>query len=90
MILKISHSTKYYFEEPVHYALQQLRLLPKSGVGQNVVYWDVTVNGGVKELEFDDQFNNNVKGRSIRPICMVSSGRIMALRRCGFSSDQHL
>ena len=60
MILKISHRTKYHFEEPVHYALQQLRLLPKSGVGQNVVYWDVTVTGGVKELEFDDQFNNHV------------------------------
>ena len=67
MILKISHSTKYYFEEPVHYALQQLRLLPKSGVGQNVVYWDVTVNGGVKELEFDDQFNNNVMLVNITP-----------------------
>jgi transglutaminase-like putative cysteine protease len=60
MILKISHRTKYRFEEPVHYALQQLRLMPKTGVGQNVVYWDVTVTGGVRELEFDDQFNNHV------------------------------
>ncbi len=67
MILKISHLTKYRFEEPVHYALQQLRLLPKSGVGQNVVYWDVTVTGGERELEFDDQFGNHVMLVAIDP-----------------------
>ncbi len=36
MLLKISHFTNYRYDEPVHYALQQLRLMPRSGVGQNV------------------------------------------------------
>ncbi|MFC4270703.1 transglutaminase family protein [Sneathiella chungangensis] len=67
MLLKISHLTKYHYEEPVRYALQQLRLMPKSGVGQNVVYWDVTVEGGVQELEFEDQFNNRVVLVSTNP-----------------------
>ncbi len=67
MLLKISHLTKYRFDEPVYYALQQLRLMPKSGVGQNVVYWDVTVTGGAREQEFNDQFNNHVMLVSIDP-----------------------
>ncbi|WP_340149945.1 transglutaminase family protein [uncultured Sneathiella sp.] len=67
MLLKISHLTKYRFDQPVHYALQQLRLMPRSGVGQNVNRWDVTVDGGVKELEFDDQFNNHAMLVNIDP-----------------------
>ncbi|WP_339632503.1 transglutaminase family protein [uncultured Sneathiella sp.] len=80
MLLKISHLTKYHFEEPVHYALQQLRLMPRSGVGQAVNRWDVTVDGGVKELEFDDQFNNHTLLVSIdsgqREISITCEGEV--------------
>ncbi|MEX1034681.1 MAG: transglutaminase family protein [Sneathiella sp.] len=67
MLLKISHLTKYHFDDPVRYALQQIRLMPRSGVGQDVARWDITVDGGVKELEFDDQFSNHAMLVSINP-----------------------
>ena len=60
MRLTISHTTRYHYDEPVHYALQQLRLTPKSRAGQKVVQWDIAVDGGTKQLEYDDQHNNHV------------------------------
>ncbi|MEM5517785.1 transglutaminase family protein [Henriciella sp. AS95] len=58
MRLKISHETRYEFSQPVSYALNQLRLAPKSRNGQKVLSWDVEIEGGVKQAEFVDQFNN--------------------------------
>ncbi len=60
MRLKISHLTKYEYDRPIHYALQQVRLTPKSLASQHVVTWAVTVEGGCKELEFTDQHANLV------------------------------
>lgn len=60
MLLKISHLTRYHYDEPVHYSLQQVRLTPKSRAGQAIVNWNTTIEGGVKELEFEDQNNNHV------------------------------
>ncbi|MCF8467441.1 MAG: transglutaminase family protein [Sneathiella sp.] len=67
MLLKISHLTRYHYDEPVHYALQQIRLMPRTGPGQNVANWDITIDGGKKELEFEDQFNNSTLLVSIEP-----------------------
>ncbi|MDX2482953.1 MAG: transglutaminase family protein [Pseudodonghicola sp.] len=61
MRLKITHVTTYTFDTPVHYALQQLRLIPKSGHGQSVIAWSSTINGGTKQLEFDDLFSNHTE-----------------------------
>lgn len=58
MRLKISHTTRYGFDAPVPYGLQQLRKTPKSTRAQRVVYWSTTVDGGRKELTFED-FNRN-------------------------------
>lgn len=60
MRLTISHTTHYHYDEPVHYALQQLRLTPKSRAGQTVLSWSTHVDGGRQELEYDDQHNNHV------------------------------
>lgn len=60
MRLSISHLTKYEYDKPVHYALQQVRLTPKSEASQTVLTWDMAVAGGRKELEFTDQHNNLV------------------------------
>ncbi|MCI5078389.1 transglutaminase family protein [Oricola sp.] len=60
MRLTISHTTHYRYEEPVHYGLQQLRLTPKSRAGQKVVSWETQVEGGTRQLEYDDQHNNHV------------------------------
>jgi len=60
MRLTITHSTRYRYDEPVHYSLLQVRLTPKTQQGQSVLHWQTTVQGGRKELEFDDQHDNRV------------------------------
>ncbi|SDE03252.1 transglutaminase family protein [Ruegeria marina] len=67
MRLSISHTTRYTYDQPVPYALQQLRLTPKSGHGQTVHSWNVTVEGGQKELSFEDQHHNIVDLISFAP-----------------------
>ena len=60
MRLRVSHLTKYEYDKPVRYALQQVRLTPKSQASQTVLTWEMTVAGGRKELEFTDQHHNLV------------------------------
>lgn len=60
MQLKISHNTHYRYDMPVQYSLQQVRLTPKSRDCQKILSWETTIEGGRKELEFDDQHNNRV------------------------------
>lgn len=61
MRLTVSHTTRYHYDEPVYYGLQQLRLTPKSRAGQSVLSWKTTVDGGRKQLEYDDHHNNRVE-----------------------------
>lgn len=73
MLLNISHLTQYHYDEPVHYSLHQIRLTPKSCPGQKVISWQTVVEGGVKELEFDDQHGNRVVLVSFVPgACEIS------------------
>lgn len=67
MHLKISHTTAYHYEHPVPYALQQLRLRPKSRSDQSVVYWNVSVDGGRLEVSFEDEHANSVDLVSFEP-----------------------
>ncbi|MEM8951751.1 MAG: transglutaminase family protein [Pseudomonadota bacterium] len=67
MRLKIDHRTDYTYDAPVPYALQQLRLTPKSRAGQEVIEWSIAIEGGRIELDFDDQHNNRVNLVSIDP-----------------------
>ncbi|MDP2229331.1 transglutaminase family protein [Methylotenera sp.] len=45
MKLNIEHSTRYAFNKPVAYTIQQLRLTPQDGFGQRVSNWHVKVSG---------------------------------------------
>lgn len=67
MRMKITHVTTYDFDEPVHYALQQLRLVPRNGHGQGVIDWSSSINGGRKQLNFEDQFGNHTELVTINP-----------------------
>ncbi|MGE4328281.1 MAG: transglutaminase domain-containing protein [Pseudodonghicola sp.] len=67
MRLKITHATTYEFELPVYYALQQLRMTPQSGDGQEVIEWSTSITGGKKELSFEDQFGNLTELVTIEP-----------------------
>ena len=67
MRLSIHHTTTYSYDAPVSYGLQQLRLVPKSRIGQSVLTWQTKISGGRKELEFDDQHMNRVMLVSFAP-----------------------
>ncbi|MCA0870728.1 transglutaminase family protein [Seohaeicola saemankumensis] len=67
MRLKISHTTSYHYDTPVPYALQQLRLRPKSRANQVVENWDITIEGGRKQLTFEDEHSNTVDLISFDP-----------------------
>ena len=67
MRLKISHTTSYHYDTPVPYALQQLRLRPKPRHGQQVLSWDLTIEGGDRQLSFEDEHGNSVDLISFAP-----------------------
>ncbi|WP_343079045.1 transglutaminase family protein [Ostreiculturibacter nitratireducens] len=67
MRLKITHTTRYDFDAPVAYGLQQLRKTPKSSRAQSVLSWTTSIEGGRKELQFEDQHRNVVELVSLDP-----------------------
>lgn len=67
MQLRVHHLTTYQYDAPVGYGLQQVRLTPKSRQGQQILEWEMTVEGGKKELQFSDQHANQVDLISIAP-----------------------
>lgn len=87
MLLKISHRTTYRYAAPVPYALQQLRLRPKSRHGQTVHSWQVEVEGGQIETSFEDEHANAVDLLSFTPgsteISVRSFGEIEAKDKHG-------
>ncbi|MFL4470436.1 transglutaminase N-terminal domain-containing protein [Tateyamaria armeniaca] len=67
MRLRVEHKTHYTYNEPVPYALQQVRLRPKSRPGQTIVDWDIEVRGGQVEVAFEDEHANSVDLVSFTP-----------------------
>ena len=60
MILDISHTTTYQFDDAPNYGLQQIRLTPQTYEGQIVKSWDLVFDGGQLEASFTDQNQNSV------------------------------
>lgn len=58
MQLKISHTTRYFFETPPAYGLQQLRLTPKSNAGQKVLEWALDIKGAKVQAIYEDEHGN--------------------------------
>ena len=56
MLLNIEHQTQYIYSKPVQYTIQQLRLTPRDGMGQQVKHWEIKVNGQCHA--FDDTYGN--------------------------------
>ncbi len=87
MRLKISHTTSYRYAEPVPYGLLQLRLTPKSRAGQQVIDWQIEIEGGHRELEFDDHNNNRVNLISLEPggraLVITSHGEVETTDNAG-------
>lgn len=80
MRLKIEHNTAYRFDTPVTYGLQQLRKTPKSSYNQSVVKWETLVEGGRKEVTFEDHHHNTTELISFEPnvteLSVVSVGEV--------------
>lgn len=80
MRLKISHTTTYDYDEPVPYALQQVRLTPKNSGAQTIINWRTQVTGGKRELSFEDSHRNRVELISFTPgtrqIVLHSEGEV--------------
>ncbi|WP_116134282.1 transglutaminase family protein [Tropicimonas sp. IMCC34043] len=87
MRLKITHVTKYTYDQPVHYALQQLRLVPRTGHGQQVLEWSTSITGGTRQVTFEDQFVNHTELVKVDPgvqeIEIVSEGLVETVDRQG-------
>ncbi len=80
MRLKIRHATRYQFDEPVLYGLQQLRKTPKTSHQQEVVEWATYVEGGKKEVTFEDNHHNVVElisfDREATQVTVISEGEV--------------
>jgi len=80
MKLKIRHTTRYVFETPVSYGLQQVRLTPKESPFQRIANWQTTVIGGAKEVAYNDHNNNHVDlisfDRDATEVTFVSEGEV--------------
>ena len=87
MKLKISHTTTYSYDLPVQYALQRLRLTPKNRPGQQVLDWNIQLEGGQAELEYDDHHNNRVMLASCEPgsesLVVTASGTVETSNNAG-------
>lgn len=61
MKLRVEHTTRYQYDAPVSYALQQLKLTPKDRPGQQRVQgWEIEVEGGAQQLHYTDHHGNGV------------------------------
>jgi transglutaminase-like putative cysteine protease len=58
MRLRILHRTRYVYQRPLTYGLQEARLCPRTEPGQTVLNWSMRLEGGREELTFDDQHMN--------------------------------
>ena len=65
MLLRISHKTSYVYDAPVVYALQQMRLTPLSTSQQNVINWQIDVDGGKIQAGYIDHHGNQTDLLSI-------------------------
>lgn len=67
MRVKISHRTSYNYDSPVQYGLQQVRLKPGNRADRTIHHWNLDIEGGRRELGFQDQHGNLVDLIQIDP-----------------------
>lgn len=77
MRLRVEHTTRYDYDGPVAYALQQLKLTPKERPGQQLIHdWSIEVEGGEQQLHYTDHHGNGVD------LFAVNSGARTLVIRC--------
>ncbi len=92
MQLKISHTTRYSYQTPPAYGLQQLRLTPKTNAGQNVLNWSLDIKGAVVQAAYDDEHGNASQLVALNPgvneLVITSEGVIDMLDQNGVVGPQ--
>ena len=87
MLLSIRHVTTYRFERPATHGLQRLRLRPKPTHGQQVLDWDMALEGVRFEAEYDDHNHNHTALVSVVPgtteVTIACTGRVQTADRAG-------
>ncbi len=67
MRIAVDHTTHYVFSGPVTRGVQRLRLRPKTSSGQRVVEWNMTFDGALQQVEYEDPNCNHVSLISFHP-----------------------
>lgn len=87
MRLKVSHTTRYSYDKPVEYALQQVRLTPQTGTQQEVIDWNLAVEGGEIETSYRDHFGGIVHlvstARNCQAIAITAEGEVETIDTAG-------
>lgn len=87
MELKVSHTTRYAYDKPVHYALQQVRLTPQNTSQQEVISWEITVEGGEVETSYRDHMGSIVHlvsgARDTQAIAITARGEVKTTDTAG-------
>ncbi|RYG35293.1 MAG: transglutaminase family protein [Burkholderiales bacterium] len=87
MRLSIEHSTRYEFSQAAIHGLQRFRLTPKNTHGQEIVAWDMALEGANFEVEYDDHHFNRTTLVSLksgaRVVSVTCSGVIDTADKAG-------
>lgn len=80
MLLTINHTTRYCYDAPIDYALQQVRLTPPTTTQQDVHSWAMTVEGGTVETNYRDHNGTQVHLVSVdkgsQEIAITAAGEV--------------
>ncbi|MDN2568157.1 transglutaminase family protein [Aquibium sp. A9E412] len=89
MRLKIRHKTEYAYDAPVAYALQRLRLYPRSSAVQKVDSWTIGIEGAREQVRFVDHLGNDTRLVSVEgephTIVLTAEGEVETFGRDGVS-----
>jgi len=87
MLLNIVHQTTYTYDQGLPYALQRVRLTPRSDALQTVERWDLSYEGAQEQTHFTDHFGNQSRLLSTQPgtssIIVTAKGLVTTNDRTG-------
>lgn len=89
MLLQINHTTQFHYDEPPSYGLLQLRTVPQPSSAQQVLAWNVELEGARQQVSFKDQHGNHVDLIEVLPdanlLEIAVSGTVETLSKDGVS-----
>lgn len=91
MLLNIVHQTTYSYDQGLPYALQRIRLTPRSDAMQTVERWELGYEGAREEVRFADHFGNQSQLVSTQPgaskVIVTAKGLVTTTDRAGISGQ---